>query len=180
MTVTHNLQVQWRQVQEFVCSNWHKALNIIHMKLECQPIVATPSEHITPVIKMKQEQCKYQMSSTQQIKSELTLKEGTKLGVSPKIPKVNCTQATKVAQLAQLGWTINTLWFDSRSRGRKDISSGWLWDPPGLLSAGDKHQLGCEAPSSAKVKNMWSRISILPIYLHGMRRSGFTFQQHST
>jgi len=72
------------------------------MKLECQPTVAAPSEHITLASKMKQEQSKYQTSSTQQIKSELSLKEGTKPGVSPKIPKVNCTQATKVAQPAQL------------------------------------------------------------------------------
>jgi len=89
--------VQWRQVQELVCSNWHKTPKIIHIKLECQPIVAAPTEHTTPANKMKQEQSKYQTSSTQQIKSELFLKEGTKPGVSPKIPKVNCTQATKVA-----------------------------------------------------------------------------------
>jgi hypothetical protein len=87
-----------------VCSDWLKTLKIIHIKLECQRTVAAPSEHITPANKMKQEQCKYHMSSTQQIKSELSLKEGTKPGVSPKIPKVNCTQATKVAQLA---WLLN-------------------------------------------------------------------------
>jgi hypothetical protein len=85
-----------------VCSDWHKTLKIIHIKLQCQPTVAAPSKHITPANKMKKEQCKYQTSSTQHTKSELSLKEGTKPGVSPKIPKVNCTQATKVAQLARL------------------------------------------------------------------------------
>jgi len=42
------------------------------------------------------------MQSTQQIKSEPSLKEGTKPGVSPKTPKVSCTQVTKVAQLVCL------------------------------------------------------------------------------
>ena len=84
-------------MQELVCSDWHKTLKIIHIKLEYHTIVATPSEHITPANKMKQEQSKYHTSSTQQIKSEHSLKEGTKPGVSPKIPKVNCTQVTKVA-----------------------------------------------------------------------------------
>jgi hypothetical protein len=50
---------------------------------------------------MKQE-CKYQTSSTQQIKFELSLREGTKSGVSHTIPTVNSTKATKVAQLAWL------------------------------------------------------------------------------
>jgi hypothetical protein len=162
--------------------------------LECQPIVATQSEHITPGNTMNQEQCNHQTSSTQQIKIWHFFERRKKKWC---FPNNSPNKQQSSSQGSTVGMVTN-LWPGKprhygliSSRAKRLISYDWLWDPtwpPIKWISGHTHKGYISTgmwswpltPSNVQFKNMWSYISNLPICLHRMYRSNFTFKQHST